>query len=220
MALTVGVVIPAYNEEATIAGVVESVSTYASKVIVSSDGSTDKTVDAARSAGAVVVDAQANSGPERATELGYIEALKHEIDILVTFDADGEHLPVYIPAMVKLIEENNADVVVGTRSEFPRFSENLFSWYSNLRIGVRDPICGLKAIRSSVYNDIGYFDTVRGVTAQILFQAHKRGYRLVEIPIKVRQRVDVPRFGGAVKANGKMVLGLMRIILNDIGILK
>ena len=220
MALTVGVVIPAYNEEATIAGVVESVRAYASAVIVSSDGSTDKTVDVARSAGAVVVDEPVNSGPERATELGIIEALKHEIDILVTFDADGEHLPIYIPEMVKLIQEGNADIVVGARSKLPRFSEYLFSWYSRLRIGIRDPICGLKAIRSIVYRDIGYFDTVGGITAQFLFQANKRDYKLMQIPIDVRQRVDVPRIGDTVTANGKMLLGLMRIILNDIGVLK
>jgi glycosyltransferase involved in cell wall biosynthesis len=220
MALTVGVVIPAYNEEATIAGVVESVSAYASEVIVSSDGSADRTVDVARSAGAIVVDEAVNSGPERATELGFIEALKHEIDILVTFDADGEHLPVYIPEMVKLIQEGSADVVVGARTKLPRFSEYLFSWYSRLRIGIRDPICGLKAIRSVVYRDIGYFDTVGGITAQFLFQAKKRDYKLVQIPIEVRQRSDIPRIGDAVTANAKMLRGLFRIILNDIGVLK
>ena len=220
MALTVGVVIPAYNEEATIAGVVESVSAYASQVIVSSDGSADGTVDVARSAGAIVVDEAVNSGPERATELGFIEALKYDIDILVTFDADGQHLPVYIPEMVKLIEDGSADVVVGARAKLPRFSEYLFSWYSSLRIGIRDPICGLKAIRSVVYRDIGYFDTVGGITAQFLFQAKKRDYKLVQIPIEVRQRSDVPRIGDAVTANVKMLRGLFRIILNDIGVLK
>jgi len=220
MALTVGIVIPAYNEENTIAGVIESVAKYANEVIVSSDGSTDGTVATARAAGAIVVDAPINSGPERATDLGFIEALKHDIDILVTFDADGEHLPQYIPKMVKIIEENGADIVVGFRSGLPRLSEYLFSWYSRLRIRVRDPICGLKAIRSVVYVDIGYFDSIKGITAQILFQAHKRGYQLAQIPIEVRQRADIPRFGGAVRANGKMLLGLMRIILNDIGILK
>jgi glycosyltransferase involved in cell wall biosynthesis len=220
MALTVGVVIPAYNEAETIAGVVESVSPYAGKVIVSSDGSTDRTVEVARAAGAVGVDESANSGPERATELGFIEALKHEIEILVTFDADGEHLPVYIPEMVKLVQEGSADVVVGARAKLPRFSEYLFSWYSNLRIGIRDPICGLKAIRSDVYRDIGYFDTVGGITAQFLFQAKKRHYKLAQIPIEVRQRSDIPRIGDAVTANAKMLRGLFRIILNDIGVLK
>ena len=220
MTLTVAVVIPAYNEESTIAGVVESVRGLASEVIVSSDGSTDRTVDVARDAGAIVVAEQVNSGPERATELGFVEALKHEIDILVTFDADGEHLPVYIPEMVKLIQEGRADVVVGARAKLPRFSEYLFSWYSSLRIGIRDPICGLKAIRSVVYRDIGYFDTVGGITAQFLFQAKKREYKLVQIPIEVRQRVDVPRIGDTVTANAKMLRGLFRIILNDIGVLK
>ncbi len=220
MAVNIGVVIPAFNEAETIGGVVDSVRDHASAVIVSSDGSTDRTVEIAIAAGALVVDASVNSGPERATELGFAEALKHDIDILVTFDADGEHLPTYIPQLVQLVRDGDADIVVGARSSLPRFSEYLFSWYSKFRIGISDPICGLKAIRASVYRDIGYFDTVGGITAQFLFLAKKRGYKLSEIPIEVRQRADVPRIGDAVTANMKMLRGFFRIILNDIGVLK
>lgn len=220
MQLSVGVIIPALNEENTIAQVIESVKPYAKKVIVSSDGSTDKTVKVATEAGAIVIDNKINQGPEYATELGYKEALKHNLDVFVTFDADGQHLPEYIPEMIKLIEDNKADIVVGMRKEFPRFSEYFFSWYSNMRIGIRDPICGLKAVRSKIYKDIGYFDTVKGITAQILFQAHKRKYKLSQIPINILEREDIPRFGRAFRANTKMLLGLSRIILNDIGLLK
>ena len=219
MARNVVVLIPALNEEATLPSVIDAVRKYVDDVIVVDDGSTDRTVEVARKHGAVVHSNPRNLGPEQSCENGFRLAKKLGKEIVLTFDADGQHRSADIPRFLEPVLKGEADIVVGNRATKARITEHLFSAYANLRIGIHDPICGLKAIRMEVYNRIGYFDTVHGITAQLLFQAKKKGFRVMELAITVEERVDTPRFGRTFKANIKIFYGLIKVILNDMGAL-
>ena len=91
----VAIVIPAFNEESTISNVVQSVTQYG-VVIVVNDTSTDKTEQMAEGAGAILVNHKENKGYDGALNSGFAKAKELNCDIVITFDADGQHNEEYI----------------------------------------------------------------------------------------------------------------------------
>lgn len=109
------VVIPAYNEAGAIGGVIEEIRREAGTVdvLVVDDGSADATVQEARKAGAIVACLPYNLGVGGARRLGFRYGHDNGYDVVVQFDADGQHDPRYIPRLVEALD--NADVVIGAR---------------------------------------------------------------------------------------------------------
>ena len=115
-------VIPAFNEERTIAGVVHESAKHVDSVIVVDDGSTDQTAACARLAGAIVLSHAITCGAGASTMTGILAARKSGAEIVVTIDADGQHDPGDIPKLLKPILDGQVDVVIGTRFAGPRVS--------------------------------------------------------------------------------------------------
>ena len=178
-------IIPAYNEEKTIGRVIKKLRKYVDKIIVVSDGSYDETVKIAKKNKSIVIDNKINKGPDFAIQTGIKKALKLNYKLIITLDADDQHPYEKIPIFLNKLNKGLADIIVGSRDKFPRFSEYIFSYYSIYRINVPDPINGFKAFKSSVIKKIGYFDNINGMTSQILFNANKKGFKIISIPIKV-----------------------------------
>lgn len=109
------VVIPAYNEEKTIASVIAGVRRYVDNVIVIDDGSADSTLEIAQKSGVKVYRHFINRGLGGALGTGIRAALSAGADIIVTLDADGQHDPAEIPFLLKPIMESEADIVIGSR---------------------------------------------------------------------------------------------------------
>ena len=202
----VGIVIPALNESATIAGVVEAVGQYGFSIVVD-DGSYDNTAELAKQSGAVVVahartrgyDAALNSGFEKAAELG--------AQIIITFDADGQHDPSIVQQCIDKID-SGADIVVGIRSRLQRLAEHLFAWYTEFWFGVKDPLCGMKAYRVDVYRLLGHFDTYGSIGTELMIFAAKKGYRIEQLKFDVRDRTGESRFGSVMWSNYKIIRAL------------
>ena len=108
-------IVPAFNEEKTIGGVVASLHPFVDKIIVVNDGSGDATAERAAAAGAEVLTHLLNRGQGAALETGRQAALKAGAEIIVTFDADGQLNPAEIPAVVAPIKAGECDVVLGSR---------------------------------------------------------------------------------------------------------
>lgn len=210
------VVIPAFNEETTIGAVVKEVRGYVDEVVVIDDGSDDKTADKARNAGATVVVHEFNRGYDRSIEAGFELAVELGATILITFDADGQHLADDIPSVLAPIRAGTADVVVGRRPTPHRVSERLFAWYAYYRAGISDPLCGFKAYRVSVYQDIGHFDEHNTIGTQLTFEAKSSGYDIAEVDVSINKREDEPRFGSQFEANVKIFTALCRLIWFDL----
>lgn len=116
----VAIVIPAYNEDTVIGSVIRSISSLGySTVLVVDDGSTDHTSQAATAAGALVVTHRLNRGKGAATRTGLEAAKLLDADIVVTLDGDGQHNPGDIPVLIRPLELNQCDVVLGTRPKHP-----------------------------------------------------------------------------------------------------
>ena len=110
---TVWVICPAYNEEATIARVVADVRRRGFNLVVVDDGSNDRTRDRAATAGSSVVSHPINLGQGAALKTGIDYALSQGADILVTFDADGQHRVSDIPTLLAALARERADFPSG-----------------------------------------------------------------------------------------------------------
>ncbi|MDD4182777.1 MAG: glycosyltransferase family 2 protein [Candidatus Omnitrophica bacterium] len=205
-------VIPALDEEKTIAKVIRGVKQYCDEVILIDDASFDKTAFIAKQEGAVVVTNCKNQGYDKSIDNGFKIAADRGASVVLTFDADGQHNPKDIPAIIEPIISGKADVVVGIRPFRSRTTEHLFAFVAKRKLGVCDPLCGLKAYSINVYKDIGYFDRISSIGTELLFNAASAGYRIVQINIDLNRRKDIPRFGRAVKANWKIFKAIIKII--------
>jgi glycosyltransferase involved in cell wall biosynthesis len=122
------IVVPAYNEEKSIAKVLKTLKENGyNNIIVVDDGSKDRTYSLAKKEGVIVLKHRINRGLGGALNTGITAALKSGADIIVTFDADGQHSVYDIPKIVEPIMNGKADFVVGSRFlKEPLFSHKKF----------------------------------------------------------------------------------------------
>lgn len=178
--------IPAYDEEGRIGDVVRAAAGYADEMVVVDDGSTDRTAEVARAAGAYVVQ-QANAGYIAAIKRGFREASG---DIIVTMDADGEHRPEDIPGLVKPILDGEADLVLGARPHIHRLSERFLNWLTSFRVKVSDSGTGFRALRRELALQLNWKG--RCICGISVLEPEALGARIMEVSIKLKE-VRKPR---------------------------
>src|SRR5713101_1795563 len=110
------VLIPAFNAAKTVGDVIRASKEIIPDVVVVNDGSRDDTAAVARAAGAEVVDHPQNRGKGGALKTGFAYAIQNGYDVVITLDADGQHLPREIPKFLRAREETKADLIIGGRS--------------------------------------------------------------------------------------------------------
>ncbi len=208
-------VIPAFNEEATIGDVIQGVRPHVDEVILVDDASKDQTAAIARERGAVVLTHERNQGYDKSIDDGFALAEQRGATVIFTFDADGQHRPEDIPNIVGPIVGGEADVVVGRRPYRARWTEYLFAVVAQIKANIQDPLCGFKAYSVDVYRNVGYFDRISSIGTQLMFNAKKKGYRIVQkdILLKKRAESDIPRFGRRLKANWKIFKAIVNVVI-------
>lgn len=209
----VAVVIPALNEAATIARIVEAVAVYGRPLVVD-DGSIDGTGKLAQDAGAEVIRHDANRGYDAALESGFAAAAARGYDCIVTMDADGQHQPHLIAEFVQQLD-TGAHVVAGIRDRRQRLGEHLFAWFGGRLWGLHDPLCGMKAYRCSVYRALGHFDSYGSIGTELCLFAARAGLPIVQLPVPTLDRQDRPRFGRRWSANLKIMRALAIALLRS-----
>lgn len=194
------VVIPAYNEEANVAQVIEATRALLPQadVLVVNDGSHDRTAQVAGRAGAKVVSLPYNMGYGAALQTGYKYARENGYRVLAQIDADGQHDPVYIRDMLALIERGEADVVIGSRFLVDsgyrapltrRIGMLLFGTIASWAMGQRvtDPTSGYQTLNRRAFcycaNDVYPSDFA---DADVLIMLHRAGLRVREVAVKMR----------------------------------
>jgi glycosyltransferase involved in cell wall biosynthesis len=210
------IVIPAFNEAASIAAVVTAVSAYGTPIVID-DGSSDDTAALAARAGAVVVRHDVNRGYDAALASGFAKADEIGAGIVVSADADGQLDPASIPRIVSELTRGPAQMVLGSRDTgAARWSEALFNGYTRLRFGVPDILCGMKGFRTAVYRaHRPRMDEASVYTALALAALRaKTGFAVV--PVAVKSRVGASRFGGSWKANVKIARALGSALIDEV----
>jgi glycosyltransferase involved in cell wall biosynthesis len=196
------VVIPAYLEERSIGELVRSLRARCPyDVLVVNDGSTDRTSEAAREAGATVLDLPCNLGIGGAVQTGFLYARDHGYDVVVRIDGDGQHEVEDIPKVLEPVLAGRADAVIGSRflgqaeyrGSIPRiFGIQHFRWLVNLFTGYRvtDPTSGYFAINRRLieFYSNHYPSDYPEVDAYILM--HRLGARALEVPVRMYDRAE------------------------------
>lgn len=187
--------IPAYNEEKSIASIILRLKKITDKIIVCNDGSTDLTGDIASKLGAIVVNHEKNLGYGSAIRSLFQKAKELDAEILVTFDADGQHRTADINAVIEPILKEHADIVIGSRfldkddavPEYRKFGIKVITKVTNVSINQKltDSQSGFRAYSKKVLNEINPSDYGMGVSTEILIKASSKGFKIVEVPIKV-----------------------------------
>lgn len=213
--MRIAVVIPAFNEAATIADVVRAV-TAAGTVVVVDDASSDGTAAAAAAAGAEVVRNARNLGYDGALQRGFEAADRLAADIAITIDADGQHDAASVGRMLAPLLAGECDLVLGIRPAAARTAEWLFNLYTRVRFGVPDILCGMKAYRMAVYRAHGRFDGSRSIGTELALAALRRGARVQTMPVPVRPRIGAPRFGSTIRANLRILRALWMALASDL----
>ena len=204
----IAVVIPALNEEKTIGDVVRRAAVFG-KVIVVDDGSTDGTAKEAEKNGATVVTHNVNQGYDRALLSGFKQADAEGARVVITLDADGQHLPETLPEMTQPLLDNKADVALAIRPEPARFAEAVFRNIAKKNWGIGDILCGMKAYRIDMIRAYGYcfIEPTFGTAAAICMV--KNGARMIQTNIDIRNREDTPRIGRLIRANYRLFKGMV-----------
>src|SRR3954452_10929672 len=199
----IAVVVPAYNEADNIAPVLaalpETVCGLTLHAIVIDDGSSDRTTEPARAAGAAAVRLPINRGQGAALRTGYRLALATGADVVVTMDADGQHQPSELSRLVSPIVEGEVDVVGGSRvlgeadpnhaareMGIKLFAQllSLLTWSK-----VTDPACGYRAVRTEALRHLE-FRQDQFHNSEFIVEASKKGLRSIEVPVTITQRIS------------------------------
>lgn len=195
----VAVLLPAYNEEVSIASMVLLSLQYADEVIVIDDGSSDRTLEVSRLAGATVLSHTTNKGKGAALKTGFKYA--QDYDIIVTIDADGQHNPSEIPDVIKPIMEDRADIVNGSRyiagkdtttPTYRRVGQTVLDNATYLASGVKltDTQSGFRAFSSKSIEYFNFDPNGFGIESDMLIEASVNKLRIVEVEITVRYDVN------------------------------
>jgi glycosyltransferase involved in cell wall biosynthesis len=203
----VAAVIPAFNEEATIAAVVRRIASSAT-VLVVDDGCSDNTAAAARIAGATVLHHLRNLGYDAALATGLHHAIDNGFELAVTLDADGQHSPESLSRFVDELTRG-ADLVVGVRERTQRISERLFAVVARNCWSIEDPLCGMKGYRLAKFAHAARFDRYQSIGTHYALVAARSGLRIAQIPVPIAPRTGTPRFGSGLRANWKIFRALI-----------
>lgn len=204
------VIIPAYNEEKSIGGVIDKIqkTTPGVDIVIIDDGSSDKTAKIVQKKGIRVLSHSVNVGPGAATQTGYKYALRYPYDFVVQLDADGQHDPRYINDLLRSLENNAADMVIGSRflgvkgyqpSWIRRMGMAIFGGLTSLIVGQRitDSTSGFRALKRDVVDFFANIDYPSDYQdADVIFLAHSAGFRIREIPVIMHRDLSEKSFLG------------------------
>ncbi|MGH2843556.1 MAG: glycosyltransferase family 2 protein [Solirubrobacteraceae bacterium] len=199
----IAIVIPAYNEEPTVAtvvrGIPREIGGRAVEVIVVVDGSDDRTAEEARAAGALVCDVPVNRGQGLIFMLGYWLADKRGAQYIATTDADGQYDEREFDRVLEPILSGRADFVNGSRrlgteltTDPMRHAGVIFFGTAMsllLRQRISDPASGMRAFRTEVIRTVT-LEQIQYQTSELLISTAMHGFRIVEVPTTMRDRPD------------------------------
>ena len=192
--------IPAFNEEKNIASIIMKLKKVTDHIIVCNDGSTDMTEEISKKLDVVVINHSRNMGYGSAIRSIFLKAKELQADILVTFDADGQHRVEDIQSVTRPIIDNKADIVIGSRflenksdiPEYRKFGIKVITKITNssLKEKLTDSQSGFRAYSKNVLKDVTPSESGMGVSTEILIKASNAGHKIAEVPITIMYGPD------------------------------
>ncbi len=205
------VIIPAFNEEESIAYVIKEIPNIVSEVIVVSNNSTDTTESVAKKAGATVLrEPQKGYGYACLKGMEYIASKDLKPDIVVFLDGDYSDYPQELTKLVAPIVNDNIDMVIGSRVKrlresgsmtFPQIFGNwlatsLMKLFFNAKFTDLGPF---RAIKYDTLLSLGMVDKTYGWTVEMQLKVLKKRYSYTEVPVRYKKRIGVSKVSGTIK---------------------
>lgn len=220
--VTVGVIIPALNEERALPAVLAELPAGVDEVLVVDNGSTDRTAQVAKECGVRVV-----TEPQRGYGAACLKGLSQigQHDVIAFLDGDHSDYPEELPRLVQPIAAGEADFVLGSRLVGTRergampsqsiWGNRLACFLLRVLFGVRYTDLGpFRAIRREALERLGMCDRNFGWTVEMQIKAARAGLRIREVPVRYRRRVGVSKISGTVlgtfKAGYKILYTIFR----------
>lgn len=199
------VVVPCFNEEEAIAGVVSDINRIRDQynldldVLAVNDCSTDDTLSVIRTLNCQYLDLPVNLGIGGAMQAGYRYAFRKKYDIAVQMDGDGQHPADELPKVIQPIMEGRADVVIGSRflervgfqSSFSRrLGIQYFRWLNHLLIGktIHDSTSGFRAFNQKTITIVNRYYPDEYPEPEAIVQFGLNRLRILEVPVIMRER--------------------------------
>jgi len=188
----VAALIPAYFEEAQIQAVARRTLAQLDHVLVLDDGSTDRTSEEARKAGAEVIRHETNQGKGAAIKTGFRELMARGFPDVLILDGDGQHLPEEIPGFIEEANRSGASLVVGTRMSDTRkmpWVRKLTNRFMSAQISrlcgqpVPDSQCGFRLIHRDVIPHLFCESNNYEYETEMLLIASREGFRIASVPV-------------------------------------
>jgi len=204
-ALKILALVPAYREEGRVGAVVRGVKDYLTDVLVIDDGSPDGTAAEAAAAGATVIRFPNNRGKGAALREGFRVAARQGFDAVVTLDADGQHDPARIPAVIAALARG-ADVVLGSRLKSLQgmpparvFSNTFTTAVVSILAGrlIRDSQTGYRGLKLAVVSKLPLARKGFDLETELLLKAARTGARFAHVTIPTvygteKSKINVP----------------------------
>lgn len=217
------VLVPAYNEARNVGAVVDDLRAHGYPVVVVDDGSVDATAEVAAAHGAAVLRLPMNLGVGGALRCGFRFAVEQGYQRVVQCDGDGQHLAYEIAVLLEVMDQQDRDLVVGTRFApgqrdyavrgSRRIAMRTLSFAATRLTGVRltDTTSGFRAIRQPLLGVFSRDYPVQylGDTFEALVNAGRAGFRLAEVPVRMRERAS----GTSSASSGAAVRYVARALL-------
>ena len=181
--------LPAFNEEQYIGTIILQTNQYVDEVIIVDDGSSDRTAEVARLAGATVIQHEHNMGYGASIQTLITEAKKMKPDIFILLDADSQHNPDEIPGLVKPVFDG-FDIVIGSREaqkedvpRYRRIGQRIISNFSHVLSGeeVSDSESGFRAFSGKAIASLSLRETGMAVSAETISRASEEGLKITDM---------------------------------------
>lgn len=208
--MKIACVIPAYNVKKYLPSVVGNLPAVVDEIIVVNDCSTDGTTEIINSLPVIALHHAINRGQGAALKTGTEYALQNGADLIIHFDGDGQFQSQDIPAMLKPLQSDQADVVFGSRflnqsTKLPRLKRYVIMPLARIinrlffNIKLTDPQSGFRAMNRKAALLIQWQQDRMAHCNEILINAHSHPLRIVEVPITVIYEHFGQRFSGGIK---------------------
>lgn len=224
-------IIPAYNEEGSLASTIESLeaSSFDGDYLVINDGSKDRTAEICRENEYPFLDLPVNLGLAGAFQAGMKYAYRHHYDCAIQFDADGQHLPEYIPLLEKAVQEN--DIAIGSRfvskkkpSSMRMLGSNLIEVAIKLTTGetIKDPTSGMRAFNGRMIEQMAKGLNFGPEPDTVSYLIKRADAKVVEVPVEMAERTAGESYlnlGNSAKYMLRMTVSIlfMQVIRKRIG---
>ena len=224
-------IIPAYNEEGSLASTIESLkaSSFDGDYLVINDGSKDRTAEICRENEYPFLDLPVNLGLAGAFQAGMKYAYRHHYDCAIQFDADGQHLPGYIPLLEKAVQEN--DIAIGSRfvtkkkpSSMRMLGSNLIEVAIKLTTGetIKDPTSGMRAFNGRMIEQMAKGLNFGPEPDTVSYLIKRADAKVVEVPVEMAERTAGESYlnlGNSAKYMLRMTVSIlfMQVIRKRIG---